>query len=72
MESKFRIIYLDLISAVYRYSRADLLRILRVAPRQLQNWEKSGLVPASESYSFFDLLQVKKVRDLCGNGYGLR
>jgi tetratricopeptide (TPR) repeat protein len=28
-------------------------------------WEKSGLVTAAESYTFFDLLQVKKVRDLC-------
>ncbi|MGA9527116.1 MAG: tetratricopeptide repeat protein [Terriglobales bacterium] len=52
--------------AVYRYSRADLLRILHLAPRQLQNWERSGLVKASDDYSFFDLLQVKKVRDLCG------
>ena len=52
--------------AVYRYSRVDLLRILRLAPRQLQTWEQSGLVKASEDYSFFDLLQVKKVRDLCG------
>lgn len=50
---------------MYRYSRADLLRILRLNPRQLQAWEKSALVTAGESYSFFDLLQVKKVRDLC-------
>ena len=26
---------------------------------------KAELVPAAESYSFFDLLQIKKVRDLC-------
>jgi tetratricopeptide (TPR) repeat protein len=50
---------------MYRYSRPDLLRILRLAPRQLQNWEKAGLVKAGEEYSFFDLLQIKKVRDLC-------
>jgi tetratricopeptide (TPR) repeat protein len=50
---------------VYRYSRADLQRILRLAPRQLQTWEKAGLVSASEDYSFFDLVQIKKVRDLC-------
>ncbi|HTR27179.1 MAG TPA: tetratricopeptide repeat protein [Terriglobales bacterium] len=49
-----------------RYSRPDLLRILRIVPRQLQTWEKAGLVQVSESYSFFDLLQIKKVRDLCG------
>jgi tetratricopeptide (TPR) repeat protein len=47
------------------YSRADLLRILRLTPRQLAAWEKAGLVTAAESYSFFDLLQIKKVRDLC-------
>ena len=48
-----------------RYSRADLLRILRINSRQLQAWEKAALVTATESYSFFDLLQIKKVRDLC-------
>jgi tetratricopeptide (TPR) repeat protein len=50
---------------VYRYSRADLLRILRLTARQFSTWEKAGLVPAAENYSFFDLLQIKKVRDLC-------
>lgn len=50
---------------MYRYSRADLLRILRLTTRQLAAWEKAGLVAAAESYSFFDLLQIKKVRDLC-------
>jgi tetratricopeptide (TPR) repeat protein len=50
---------------VYRYRRADLLRILRLTARQLAGWEKAGLVAAAEEYSFFDLLQVKKVRDLC-------
>src|SRR3984893_6281767 len=53
------------IITVYRYSRADLLRILRLTARQLANWEKAELVVAVEGYSFFDLLQVKKVRDLC-------
>jgi tetratricopeptide (TPR) repeat protein len=50
---------------VYRYSRAELIRILRLLPRQIQTWEKAGLVKASEEYSFFDLVQIKKVRDLC-------
>jgi tetratricopeptide (TPR) repeat protein len=50
---------------VHRYSRTDLLRILRLTARQLTAWEKAGLLAATESYSFFDLLQVKKVRDLC-------
>jgi tetratricopeptide (TPR) repeat protein len=50
---------------VYRYSRTDLLRILRITPRQLAGWERAGLVTSADGYSFFDLLQVKKVRDLC-------
>lgn len=41
------------------------MRILRLTPRQLQSWEKAGLVATVESYSFFDLIQTKKVRDLC-------
>ena len=52
---------------MYRYSRADLLRILRLTARQLAGWEKAELVAAAESYSFFDLLQIKKIRDLCAH-----
>ena len=51
--------------AVHRYSRADLLRILRITARQLAAWERAELVAAAESYSFFDFVQIKKVRDLC-------
>ncbi|TMC46764.1 MAG: tetratricopeptide repeat protein [Chloroflexi bacterium] len=47
------------------YSRADLLRILHINPRQLANWERAGLVASSQTYSFADLLEIKKVRDLC-------
>ena len=47
------------------YSRADLLRILHITPRQLANWERNGLVTSAQSYSFADLLEIKKVRDLC-------
>lgn len=50
---------------MHRYSRTDLLRILRLTARQLTAWEKAGLLAPAETYSFFDLLQVKKVRDLC-------
>jgi tetratricopeptide (TPR) repeat protein len=50
---------------VYQYTRSDLLRILRITVRQLAGWEKAGLIPSGEAYSFFDLLQIKKVRDLC-------
>ncbi len=50
---------------MHRYSRTDLLRILRLTARQLVGWEKAGLIAPGNTYSFFDLLQVKKVRDLC-------
>src|SRR5258708_3914931 len=56
---------MEVSTVVQRYSRTDLLRILRITPRQLQAWEKAELVAAAEAYSFFDLLQIKKVRDLC-------
>jgi len=38
---------------------------LHLNPRQLANWERAGLVPSAETYSFADLLEIKKVRDLC-------
>jgi tetratricopeptide (TPR) repeat protein len=49
---------------VERYHREDVLRILRVTARQLTGWEKAGLFPVKDLYSFFDLLQIKKLRDL--------
>ena len=50
--------------SVERYNREDVLRILRITSRQLAGWERAGLFPVRESYSFFDLLQIKKLRDL--------
>ncbi len=49
---------------MHRYRRADVIRILRITARQLAQWQKAGLVAAADSYSFFDLLQMKKIRDL--------
>jgi len=49
---------------VYRYHRADVLRILRITGQQLAQWQKAGLVAADDSFSFFDLIQLKKIRDL--------
>jgi tetratricopeptide (TPR) repeat protein len=46
------------------FERSDLLRILRITARQLSGWQRAGLIAARDSFSFFDLLQVKKVRDL--------
>lgn len=47
-----------------RYSRQDVLRILRIHARQLQAWERAGLVTSTESYGFEDLVQLLKLRDL--------
>ncbi len=47
-----------------RYCRADILRILHITPKQLSGWQRAGLASVSDEFSFFDLLQLKKVRDL--------
>jgi tetratricopeptide (TPR) repeat protein len=47
-----------------RYCRADVLRILHITANQLVGWQRAGLVPISETFTFYDLLQLKKVRDL--------
>ena len=41
------------------------MRILHITPRQLANWERAELVVSAESYTFSDLLEIKKIRDLC-------
>ena len=47
-----------------RFCRADVLRILHITPKQLSGWQRAGLAPVSDEFSFFDLIQLKKVRDL--------
>jgi tetratricopeptide (TPR) repeat protein len=49
---------------VTRYSRQDALRILQVTARQLQGWERSGLVAPGETYTFQQLSQLRKLRML--------
>jgi tetratricopeptide (TPR) repeat protein len=49
---------------VDRYSRQDVLRILRISSRQLIAWEKAGLISFSADYGFGDLVQLRKLRDL--------
>lgn len=49
---------------VTQYSRQDALRILRIRLKQLSAWERSGLIAQSEVYSFQDLVQLRKLRDL--------
>ncbi len=47
-----------------RYSRQDVLRILRISSRQLSSWERAGLIVAASDYGFQDLVQLRKLRDL--------
>jgi tetratricopeptide (TPR) repeat protein len=49
---------------VTQYSRQDALRILRIPPKHLRAWERAGLLAFSNSYSFQDLVQLRKLRDL--------
>jgi tetratricopeptide (TPR) repeat protein len=49
---------------VTHYRREDVLRILRIRLQQLSSWERSGLISQSSTYSFQDLVQLRKLRDL--------
>ncbi len=46
------------------YGRQDVLRIFRIGERQLRMWERNGLIASGEVYSFQDLGQLRKLRDL--------
>jgi len=46
------------------FGRADVLRILHISARQLSTWQKAGLAPDYEEFSFADLQQIKQIRDL--------
>ena len=46
------------------YSRQDVLRILEISPYQLQGWERAGLIPPQQAYTFQDLGQLRTLRVL--------
>ena len=46
------------------YRRQDVLRILQISCRQLQGWERAGLIPPQQTYSFQDLGQLRTLRAL--------
>ena len=46
------------------YSRQDVLRILQISSRQLQGWERAGIVAPQQSYTFQDLGQLRILRAL--------
>lgn len=52
------------ITPATRYTRLDVLRILHLRERQLQGWERAGLVAPGNQFTFQDLVQLRKLRDL--------
>ena len=44
------------------YSRQDVLRILQISSRQLHGWERAGLIPPLQEYSFQELRQLRTLR----------
>lgn len=46
------------------YNRQDVLRILQISSRQLLGWERAGLIPAQQAYTFQDLGQLRTLRAL--------
>ena len=46
------------------FSRQDVLRILQISSRQLQGWERAGLISQRETYTFQDLGQLRTLRSL--------
>jgi tetratricopeptide (TPR) repeat protein len=49
---------------VSSYNRQDVLRILQIGTRQLQGWERAGLIFPKEAYTFQDLGELRTLRVL--------
>jgi tetratricopeptide (TPR) repeat protein len=49
---------------VSSYNRQDVLRILQIGTRQLQGWERAGLILPKDSYTFQDLGELRMLRVL--------
>jgi tetratricopeptide (TPR) repeat protein len=49
---------------VTSYSRQDVLRILQISSRQLQGWERAGIISHQQTYTFQDLGQLRTLRSL--------
>jgi tetratricopeptide (TPR) repeat protein len=41
-----------------------VLRIFQISPHQLQGWERAGLIPQQQTYTFQDLGQLRTLRSL--------
>jgi DNA-binding transcriptional MerR regulator len=54
------------------YTRADVRRQFRLTERQLRSWEKGGLLPPQEAYSFSGLIAIKTLLKLRENRIPVR
>ena len=54
------------------YTRADVRRKFGLSERQLQSWERQGLIPAAAGYSFSDLIAFQTVIKLRENKISVR
>ena len=64
--------YRLLSKAQQSYSRAEIRRRFGVTERVLKSWERESLLPASESYSFSDLIAIKTIIELREKGFRSR
>jgi DNA-binding transcriptional MerR regulator len=55
-------------AAKQEYSRADVRRMLGITERQLRAWERQGLIPSSEAFTFSDLIALRTLQKLRENG----
>jgi tetratricopeptide (TPR) repeat protein len=55
----------------HQYARAEVRRMLHLSERQLQAWERIGLISPASTYSFRDLIRVRAIRELRGRGIPL-
>jgi tetratricopeptide (TPR) repeat protein len=49
---------------VTSYSRQDVLRIFQISSHQLLGWERAGLIPQQQTYTFQELGQLRTLRAL--------
>jgi len=47
-----------------QYSRQDVRRMLAISEQQLRGWQRQGFIPASESFSFSDLIALRALQKL--------
>ena len=47
-----------------RFTRDDVVRILRISPTRLSQWQRQGLCAVAESFSFQELSHLRILRDL--------